>query len=174
MDSPPWFTVSGIELAGHRELRALRDREGSPVGTGSYVWNPPGDPWPVALYASDVSGICSSGATAGTACSTALRAAGHHGLAAVPESGELVVQRRHAIAGAHGRKLRNRPQRHQRCRGGEYASRRLCSVDNDPVGVSFRTPNDANPSVWVNHAVTVDATADRRPFRRRRHELQRR
>ena len=31
-------------------------------------------------------------------------------------------------------------------------------VDNDPVGVSFRTPNDANPSVWVNHAVTVDAT----------------
>ena len=31
-------------------------------------------------------------------------------------------------------------------------------VDNDPVGVSFRTPNDANPSIWVNHAVTVDAT----------------
>ena len=31
------------------------------------------------------------------------------------------------------------------------------SVDNDPVGVSFRTPNDPNPGLWVNHAVTVDA-----------------
>ena len=30
-------------------------------------------------------------------------------------------------------------------------------VDNDPVAVSFRTPNDPNPGVWVNHAVTVDA-----------------
>ena len=36
-------------------------------------------------------------------------------------------------------------------------------VDNDPVGVSFRTPNDANPSVWVNHAVTVDATPSAGP-----------
>ena len=31
-------------------------------------------------------------------------------------------------------------------------------VDNDPVGVSFHSPNDPNPGVWVNHAVTVDAT----------------
>ena len=30
-------------------------------------------------------------------------------------------------------------------------------MDNDPVGVSFRTPNDPNPGLWVNHAVTVDA-----------------
>ena len=37
------------------------------------------------------------------------------------------------------------------------------SVDNDPVGVSFRTPNDPNPSVWVNHAVTVDATPSAGP-----------
>ena len=45
------------------------------------------------------------------------------------------------------------------------------SVDNDPVTVSFRTPNDANPGVWVNHAVTVDATAAAGPSRRRRNEL---
>ena len=34
-------------------------------------------------------------------------------------------------------------------------------VDNDPVTVSLATPNDANPTVWVNHAVQVaaDATA---------------
>jgi hypothetical protein len=32
------------------------------------------------------------------------------------------------------------------------------NVDNDPVNVSLTTPNDPNPTVWVNHAVTVDAT----------------
>ena len=37
------------------------------------------------------------------------------------------------------------------------------NVDNDPVGVSFGTPNDANPSTWVGHAVTVDATASAGP-----------
>jgi hypothetical protein len=36
-------------------------------------------------------------------------------------------------------------------------------VDNDPVGVSLSTPNDPNPSVWINHAVTVDATASAGP-----------
>ena len=37
------------------------------------------------------------------------------------------------------------------------------SVDNEPVSVSLSTPNDSNPSVWVNHAVTVDATASAGP-----------
>jgi hypothetical protein len=32
------------------------------------------------------------------------------------------------------------------------------NVDNDPVGVSLSTPDDPNPTVWVNHAVTIDAT----------------
>ncbi len=36
-------------------------------------------------------------------------------------------------------------------------------VDNDPVTVSLGAPNDANPSVWVNHPVTVDATAGAGP-----------
>ena len=37
------------------------------------------------------------------------------------------------------------------------------NVDNDPVGVSLSTPNDPNPTVWVNHAVTVDATPSTGP-----------
>jgi hypothetical protein len=36
-------------------------------------------------------------------------------------------------------------------------------VDNDPVTVSFSAPNDPNPTVWVGHAVTVDATATAGP-----------
>ena len=47
--------------------RAQKTRRPSVTGqgalwaSGSYVWNPPGDDFPVALYSSDVSGICSSG-----------------------------------------------------------------------------------------------------------------
>ena len=37
------------------------------------------------------------------------------------------------------------------------------SVDNDPVDVSLSTPDDPNPSVWINHTVTVDATASAGP-----------
>jgi hypothetical protein len=36
-------------------------------------------------------------------------------------------------------------------------------VDNDPVTVALSTPNDPNPTVWVDHAVTVDATATAGP-----------
>ena len=36
-------------------------------------------------------------------------------------------------------------------------------VDNDPVSVSLSTPNDPNPSVWANHAVTVDAVGHAGP-----------
>jgi hypothetical protein len=42
--------------------------------------------------------------------------------------------------------------------GAESTAITSVPVDNDPVGVSFRTPNDADTSAWVNHAVTVDAT----------------
>jgi hypothetical protein len=37
------------------------------------------------------------------------------------------------------------------------------NVDNTPVSVSISTPNDPNPTVWVNHAVTVDATPSTGP-----------
>jgi len=36
-------------------------------------------------------------------------------------------------------------------------------VDNEPVGVTLSTPNDSNPSLWVNHAVTVDAATNAGP-----------
>ena len=47
------------------------------------------------------------------------------------------------------------------------------NVDNDPVSVSLSTPDDPNPTVWVNHAVTVDATPEYRPVRSWRLDLQR-
>ncbi len=57
------FWISGIELAGTENAPPSVTGQGALWGSSSYVWNPPGDPWPVTLYASDVSGICSSGGT---------------------------------------------------------------------------------------------------------------
>ena len=37
------------------------------------------------------------------------------------------------------------------------------SVDDHPVSISLSTPNDSNPTVWVNHAIIVDATPSTGP-----------
>ena len=62
----PSFTISGIELQGTENSAPYVTGQGALWASGSYVWNPPGDPFPVSLYSSDVSGICSSYMTAGT------------------------------------------------------------------------------------------------------------
>ena len=138
--------------------------QGALWASGSYVWNPPGDDLPVALYASDVSGICSSNAIAGPEVlngpseprdSTVWQQCPN------PVSWSFNVDTRSQVPTE--RKLPNRPQRYERGRGGRHSQSKSVSVDNDPVGVSFRTPNDPNPSVWVNHAVTVDATPSAGP-----------
>ena len=37
------------------------------------------------------------------------------------------------------------------------------AVDNTPVTLSLATPNDPDPNVWVNHAVSVDASVETGP-----------
>ena len=124
------------------------------------MWNPPGDPFPVTLYASDVSGICSSGADVGG--NGELNGPAEPRDDSVwqqcpnPVSWSFSVDTRSQVPTDWG--LPNRSQRYERRRMVDTPRLKTVSVDNDPVGVSFRTPNDANPSVWVNHAVTVDAT----------------
>ena len=55
--------------------------------TGHYVWNPPGDPFSIALQASDPSGVCDMYAIADTIDIPGPSAiAGHLGVAAVPRS----------------------------------------------------------------------------------------
>ncbi len=47
--------------------------------------------------------------------------------------------------------------------GVETAYSEKVQVDNDPVNVALSTPDHPNPSVSVNHAVTVDANATAGP-----------
>ena len=156
---PPWFTVAGIELQGTENSAPSVSGQGALWSTGSYVWNPPGDDWPVALFAGDVSGICSSEATVADS--------GLNG-PAEPRDDSVWQQGPNPVSWSFSVDTRSRVSSSgsfqidlsavNAAGVGGYAPAKTVWVDNDPVGVSFRTPNDANPSVWVNHAVTVDAT----------------
>jgi hypothetical protein len=159
----PWFSVSGIELAGTEASAPYVAGEGALWSTGSSVWNPPGDPWPVTLYASDISGICNSSANAGSDQSNGPPEPRNTTVwqqcpnpvswsfnvdtrSEVPADGSLAIDLSATNAA-----------------GNQYIAQKVVSVDNDPVTVSLASPDDGNPSIWVNHAVTIDAGATAGP-----------
>jgi hypothetical protein len=133
---------------------------------GEWIWNPPGDPWPLTVAASDPSGVCSMSADLG----------GHKipGPSAVPQtsvwqqcpeptwtpSGGASADTRDYIAGAGSLPLTIDATNMAQL---ATSHSETVHVDNDPVSVALTTPNDANPSVWVNHAVTVAPTATAGP-----------
>jgi hypothetical protein len=127
-----------------------------------YVWNPPGDPWPITLSGTDPSGVCGIDAV-------------FNGNASVIES-----QSQNANAWqqcANGRWVAYVDTRQyvgtsgplpfgllgSDAAGNTTSLTTTVQVDNDPVSVSLATPDDANPTVWVNHAVSVVATPSAGP-----------
>ena len=134
--------------------------------TGHYVWNPPGDPWPITLQASDPTGACNMWAI--------VDSIDVPGPSATPDTSEwqqcpdptwttaagATVDTRDYIPGAGQLSLTLAlPMRLE----WPVQPSELLDVDNDPVSVSLSTPNDPNPSVWANHAVTVDAVGHAGP-----------
>jgi hypothetical protein len=133
---------------------------------GEWIWNPSDDPWPLTLSASDPSGVCSVGAS--------LAGEGLPGPSAVPNTSRwqqcpdptwtpddgASVDTRDYVAGASSLQLGLTAKN---AAGVTTSESETVQVDNDPVGVSFATPNDPNPTVWVNHPVTIDATATAGP-----------
>lgn len=163
------FTVGGVELSGTETSLPSVSGGGSLWGNASYVWNPAGDPWPVTLYASDVSGICSSTAYVGGVQlngpieprdSTVWQQCPNpvswsfsvDTRSQLPTTGSLPISLSATNAAGNAASPAN-----------QVTAGSTVSVDNIPVGVSFRTPNDPNPSVWTGHAVTVDATGSAGP-----------
>jgi hypothetical protein len=147
----------------------------TPVGAGNlwyqnrpseWIWNAPGDPWPLTLSASDPSGVCRM-----------LAVAPQHdipGPAAVPNtsrwkqcpdptwtpSGGASVDTRDYLASAGSLPLTISATN---AAGVATAYSETLHVDNEPVRVSLATPTDPNPNVWVNHSVAVGATATAGP-----------
>jgi hypothetical protein len=156
------FAVSGIELAGTETSPPNVAGQGSLWSSSSYVWNPRGDPWPVGLSASDVSGICSSYATVkGDLVSGPPEPRDNTVWQQCPSANwrfNVDTQSERPTDGPFDIDL----SATNAAGVGNIVSKTVW-VDNDPISVSFRTPNDPNPTVWVNHAVAVNAAATAGP-----------
>lgn len=133
---------------------------------GHWIWNAPGDAWTLPVSTDDSSGVCSLSIQAGV--STPIADSSLPGASdsswqecQQPVSWTAAVDTREYISGAgqlpvtlnatDAAGLPNAP------------TSQTLEVDNDPVSVSLSTPGDPNPTLWVNHAVTIDATPSTGP-----------
>ena len=128
--------------------------------TGHWIWNAPGNAWPLPVTGADSSGVCTLGLQVGTStpiadpslppptnsswqeCQPASWTAAVDTRDYVSGSGPLSV----TLQATNAAGLPNAP------------TSQTLNVDNDPVSVAVNTPDDPNPSLWVNHGVTVDAS----------------
>ena len=164
--------------AGGIQLTAVENQGPSIVATGNnnlwyqtrpneYVWNPPGDVWPISFDAADSSGVCRMSAYVGGIT--------REGPSFVPDTsdwqqcpnGAWEVQQGASVdtrdfVGSSGSLPLTLNAENAAGVQSNYGPEQL-NVDNDPVGVSFSTPSDPNPGAWVGHAVTVDASASAGP-----------
>ena len=134
--------------------------------SGEWVWNSPGDPWPLTLSASDPSGVCSVLVTVGTY--------EQQGPSAVPNTSSWQQCPNPTWTPAEGASVDTRDYiattgplplvlAATNAAGRLTSESETLQVDNEPVALSLGATNGVNPSVWVNHAVTVDATATAGP-----------
>jgi hypothetical protein len=134
--------------------------------TGHWIWNKPGDAWPLPVVAADPSGVCTLGVQVGTSspiADSSLPPANNSSWQECqqPAGWTAAVDTNTYVSGAgqlpvtlqatNAAGLPNAP------------TSQTLNVDNEPVSVSLGTSNDPNPTLSVNHAVTVDATASTGP-----------
>ncbi|HUA49034.1 MAG TPA: hypothetical protein VMA77_27615 [Solirubrobacteraceae bacterium] len=134
--------------------------------TGHWIWNAAGSPWPLPLTGDDSSGVCSLSVQVGTSAPIAdpsLPPASNSSWQQCQGTATWTgaVDTRDYVSGSG-----QLPLTLQATNAAAMPSAPMSetlNVDNDPVTVALTTPNDPNPTVWVNHAVTVDATASTGP-----------
>ena len=135
--------------------------------TGHWIWNAPGNPWPLGVSVNDASGVCSLSVQVGASAPIAdssLPAANNSSWQECqqPVSWTAALDTRDYVSGA-GQMPLTLQATNAAGPPTQASTSETLNVDNDPVGVSLSTPNDPNPTVWVNHAVTVDATPSTGP-----------
>ena len=154
------FAVSATEASGP-SITPAADPGSLWEQTGHWVWNAPGDSWALPAVVNDSSGVCDLSVQAGASSPVAdsslpatnnsswqeclqpvswTAALDTHDY--ISDAGQLPV----TLQATNAAGLSNAPMSE------------TLNVDNDPVSVSLSTRDDPNPTVWVNHAVTVDAT----------------
>jgi len=158
------ITVSATEASGPSISPVAGP--GSLWGQAGWVWNPPGDAWSLPVSASDSSGLCSLSVQVGTSppiTDPSLPAPNNSSWqeCQAATSWPAAVDTRDYVSGA-GQLLIALQAMNPAGLPNAPMSETL-NVDNTPMSVSVSTPNDPNPTVWVNHAVTVDATPSTGP-----------
>ena len=160
------ITVSATEASGP-SITPVVDPSSllNQVGPGRWIWNAPGNAWSLPVTGADSSGVCTLSLQVGASAPIADPALPPPNNSSwqecQPASWTAAVDTREYVSGAgllpvtlqatNAAGLANAPMS------------QTVNVDNDPVSVSLSTPNDPNPTVWVNHAVTVDATPSTGP-----------
>ena len=158
------ITVESSEAQGP-SIAPVADPSSLWAQTGHWIWNAPGNAWSVPVTGADSSGVCSLGLQVGTSAPIADPSLPPPNDSSwqecQPTNWTAAVDTRDYISGAgqlpvaleatNAAGLSNAP-----------VSETL-NVDNDPVTVSVSTPGNPNPTVWVNHAVTVDAASSTGP-----------
>ena len=161
------ITVYATEAQGP-SITAVADSSSlwNQAGPGRWVWNAPGDAWPLPVSAGDSTGLCSLSVQIGTGpaiTDPSLTAPNDYSWQECqqPVSWTGAVDTHEYVSGSG-----QLPVTLQATNAAALPSAPLSetvNVDNDPVTVSLSTPDDPNPTVWVNHAVTVDATPSTGP-----------
>ncbi|MHB8696376.1 MAG: hypothetical protein ACYDHH_34645, partial [Solirubrobacteraceae bacterium] len=136
---------------------------------GHYVWNPPGDPWSIELSASDPSGVCNTYAEVNTntlpgPSATPVNDTFQQCPSPVdwsPSNGASVDVNQYVPAGTSG----TFSLQFDATNAAGVLSNPSETIQGDNIqpSVSLSASNDANPSVWVGHAVTVTAAAHAGP-----------
>ena len=137
-----------------------------PGRTGHWIWNAPGNAWSLPVAGADSSGVCSLGLQVGTSApisDPSLPPPNNSSWQECqPASWTAAVDTRDYVSGA-GQMPLTLQATNAAGPPTQASMSETLNVDNDPVGVSLSTPDDPNPTVWVNHAVTVDATPSTGP-----------
>ncbi len=134
--------------------------------TGRWIWNAPGNAWTLPVSAGDSSGVCSLSVQVGASppiADSSLPAANDSSWQECqqPVSWTATVDTHEYVSGAGQLPVTLRATNAAGLPNAPLSE--TLNVDNDPVGVSLTTPDDPNPTVWVNHPVTVDATPSTGP-----------
>jgi hypothetical protein len=126
-----------------------------------WVWNPAGDPWSFSTVATDPSGVCALTATLGAKQLVATAGS------STPQSRWLICD---DASGSTPVDLNSWPTGSQvlsiEAMNGAFLTstqQHTVYVDNAAVSVALSTPNDLNPTVWVDHPVTVVANTTAGP-----------
>jgi hypothetical protein len=162
---PESVAVSSVEfVASESQAPALSAPGPSNLfnNTTGYVWNPAGDPWSIATSGSDPSGTCNITAVVNgqslTLENQSLNQYAWQQCANGTWPGSVDMRQFVAGDGPLSITLQG-----TNAAGNTSSVSQTVQVDNDPVSLSLATPNDANPTVWVNHAVQVTASPSAGP-----------